>query len=56
MQLGMRQDVSDSEALLRSPLALPKASADRGVRAVELAKLIVYYTTLGNISLKADVI
>jgi hypothetical protein len=47
MQLGMRQDVSDSEALLRS--------ADRGVRAVELGKLIVYYTTLGNISLKADV-
>ena len=29
--------------------------SDRGVTAVELAKLIVYYTTLGNISLKADV-
>ena len=38
MQLGMRQDVSDSEALLQS--------ADRGVKAVDLAKRLMYYTTL----------
>jgi hypothetical protein len=33
------QDLSDSEALLRSPLALPKASADRILAFIEYFNL-----------------